>query len=425
MAQIKPFNGLLYNKKKISDFKKVVAPPYDVISPEERDALYRLSPYNVIRLILGKETGKDSAKNNKYTRARETMAEWVTVSVLVKDDKPAIYIYRQTYKDGARTKVRTGFISIMKIEDPDNGVLPHEKTLAKPKIDRLNLIKEVRANLSPIFSLYYDKKRATSRLLNKFAGGNPPAVDISVDGVTHQLWRLTDVKAISAVRKDMAKRKIVIADGHHRYEVARGYRNLMRWKKNYNKNVDYVMNYFTNIEEAENVTIFATHRLLKNTDGFDPDSSERLLKPFFDVSYFTNLKGMYNALTKNCSRPSFGIYAGDRKYILIVLKKGINLTKVIPGDKSPQWKELDVAVLHELVIKNLLCLKDSEDNVKYVRGIDQADKLVKSGDYKIAFFLNPTRAKQVQEVAEKGDTMPQKSTYFYPKLLTGLVINKF
>lgn len=426
MAHIKPFKGITYNLSKIGDLKAVVAPPYDVISPTLQDYFYGLSHYNIIRLILGKDFKNDTARNNKYTRSYKFLNKWLKKKVLLKDKKPCFYIYRQIYLHKGKKCKRTGFFSLMKVEDPyKSNVLPHEYTLDKPKIDRLNLIKQVKSNLSPIFALYYDKKSSISKMLQNYIKENTSVANIDLEGVTHQLWKVFNAKTITRIKHAMRKKRVVIADGHHRYEVALTYRNLMRRKKNYNRNVNYVMMYFTNLKETGNVTILSTHRLLRDIGALDKKTLKERVEPFFDISNFKNLGTMLKTLEQDNMQPRFGIYLKDEGYLLISLKKKVNVSKIIESNRSLQWKRLDVIVLHNFVIKDLLCLKDCEDNVKYVREPEHVVRLVNAGSYNIAFFLNPTKAKQVREVAERGDIMPQKSTYFYPKLLTGLVINKF
>jgi len=426
MAHIKPFRGVIYNPDKIADLKKVVTPPYDVVSREMQEDFYNLNPHNIIRLILGKEMANDTARNNKYTRARLFLNTWLKEKVLTQEKKPCIYIYRQIYLHDSKKRVRTGFLALMKIEDPHrSSVLPHEYTLAKPRADRLNLIKQAKSNLSPIFSLYYEKDCFISKVLKDSIKKSNSMASIDFEGVTHQIWRISDSKTINAIRKAMHDKRVVIADGHHRYEVALKYRNSMRKRKGYNGNADYVMMYFTNLREADNVTILSTHRLLKDIGHFNKWILEKRLEPFFDITPFNTSSKMLNALAKDKKRPRFGIYLGRGKYLLVSLKKSISIPKIIDGDGSSQWKRLDVTILHNFVIKNLLCLKDFEDNVKYVRDPRHVVELVDSGGYKIAFFLNPTKAHQVREVAERGEMMPQKSTYFYPKILAGFVINKF
>jgi len=426
MATIKPFRGILYNRNKIKDVRRVVAPPYDVISSAMQNNFYESNPYNIIRLILGKGNEKDTSRNNKYTRAHMYLESWLKKGILVKDKKASFYIYRQTYLHEGKKRMRTGFLTLMKIEDPHkSGVLPHEYTLNKPKVDRLNLIKSVNANLSPIFSLYYDKKSGISKLIRKATKGLKPIVKIDFEGVFHQLWSISDKKTINTVTKIMKQKKVFIADGHHRYEVAFTYKKKMSKKNNPRVKSDYIMMYFTNLNDVKNVTILSTHRLLKHIGNIKEKDIIKALEGYFDTTKFNNLTSLMKALSRDKRRTCFGIYIGRKIFYFVSLKKGITIAKLIKDEKSSEWKKLDVTILHNFVLKKLLSLKDTEGNIKYVRDASLARTLVEEGEYKIAFLLNPTRVRQVKDVAEKGNMMPQKSTYFYPKLLTGLVINKF
>lgn len=426
MANIKPFRGILYSQSRVGSLKNLLTPPYDVISEKMQSHFYDLSPYNVIRLILGKETKKDNRINNKYTRAQHFLESWLRKDILIRDNKPSIYIYKQIYFHERKRRIRTGFIALMKIEDPHKSrVLPHEYTLQEPKIDRLNLIKKVKANLSPIFSLYYDKKLSISKLLKHPIKKMQPIISIEIEGVTHQLWRISDRKIINSIKNNMQDKKIFIADGHHRYEVALMYKKILSKKGKRHTKAYYIMTYFTNLRDGGNVTILSTHRVLKNIGILNEKKILKSLKGIFEISYFRSLDKLLEVLARDKSRPRFGMYMGKKAYYLLMLKKNVSIPKIIKNEKSPQWKRLDVTILHNIILENLLSLKDTEDNIKYVKDPKHVVRLVDSKRYKIAFFLNPTKVHQVKEVAERGDMMPQKSTYFYPKLLTGLVINKF
>lgn len=426
MADIKPFQGLLYNPSVIKDPAKVVAPPYDVISPDMQDKLYKAHQKNIVRLILGKGCKDDNENNNKYKRAKRELDRWIKEDTLVRDKEESLYIHEQIYTNGSKSMTRTGFFSLMKIEDPAAKiVMPHEKTLARPKVDRLNLITEVRANLSPIFALYNDDKKAISKILKKAAEASDPIISIQFDGIAHKLWRLSDKKKIDSIKSAMRDKRIVIADGHHRYEVARAYRDMTRGTKDFKPNMDYVMVFLTNLSEPENVTIFSTHRLIRDMSNMDLAAVKGRLAEYFDINDCRDLAELFSSMRENGRPAEFGVYFGGNSYIKLSLKKDVDAAALIDEDKSPEWKKLDVAILHSFIIRKLLSLKDSEDNVKYVRDPEDAVRLVDSRSYGIAFLLNPTKPDEVKRVALKGDTMPQKSTYFYPKVLTGLVMHRF
>ena len=413
MAEIKPFRGILYNPEKV-DITKAITPPYDVISPSMQNRFYQRDEHNIIRLILGKVEKSDTARNNRYTRARVLLDRWLKKKLLLKERKPTIYIYTQEYLYKGKKRTRLGFIALMKIEDPkESGVLPHEYTLDKPKADRLNLIVKTKANLSPIFSLFQDKKNRINKLLKHFIKSKDPLFTIEAEGVTHKFWRMDNKHAINRIKNYMRDKKIFIADGHHRYEVALAYRNKMhRNLKNFKNPMDYVMMYFSNLSERGNLTILSTHRVVKNINQFDEKKIKLKLRKYFYTKNLRKQEDLLECLEKGEKKKRvFGMYMGKKRFYLLTLKE--------------MDSKFDVTVLHDLVINKILDVKNRESSIKYIRNEEDAIKLIDKDDYKIAFFLRPTKVFEMKAVAEKGQMMPQKSTYFYPKLLTGLVINVF
>jgi len=426
MAEVKPFKGILYNTKKVGDdSSSVYAPPYDVIPPSMRDELYEKNEYNVIRLILGKDHEGDNEKDNKYTRANEHLAEWMKEGVLVKDEGDAFYVYAQEYQAHGRKCRRIGFIGLMEIEDPEKKkIFPHEHTLAAPKEDRMNLMKQVKGNLSPIFTLYPDSGGAITEILEKTASSDTPLVDIQIGQEGHKLWRLRDKSAQEKISSLMEGKKIFIADGHHRYEVARKYRDMMRQQPGYDGSADHIMMYFTDMEVSDNLTIMGTHRVIKDMELAD-DEIARRLEEYFHITRYQNMEDLISHLDEKSGKShAFGFFGG-KGYLFIELKNESDIEKLILDEKSLEWKKLDVSILHAAIFKRLLDVKNEEGNVKYVRDPEEAVSLVRNSGYKGAFFLNPTRVEQLKAVAESGDMMPQKSTYFYPKLLSGLALNRF
>ncbi|MBL7072451.1 MAG: DUF1015 domain-containing protein [Candidatus Omnitrophica bacterium] len=426
MAEIIPFKGLIYDSEKIgNDYSKVVAPPYDVISPEERDELYSKSGYNIVRLILSKSAEGDSPECNKYTRASEALEKWETEGVLARDEKKAFYIYSQEYKVDGKRRERIGFFALMKIGEAEGDeVLPHEYTLAKPKADRMNLIKEVRGNLSSIFSLYDGARRVTEMLKKEMISAEP-VIDIQVDGVGHKFWRLGREETVNAICSEMADKKVFIADGHHRYEVAKAYRDLKRNSPGYDGCADYIMMYFSDLSVQEALTVFATHRIIKSMPEIDENEIRSKLNEYFSVSECCDLTDLAEKLKGGAFKDyAFGFFNGE-KYLFMESKDNEKLIELISEDRSVQWKSLDVSILHSAVLDKILAVKGTEGNVAYLRRAEDAVAIVKDGSHNAAFFLRPTRLEQLKAVAELGEMMPQKSTYFYPKLLTGLVINKF
>ncbi|MBL7158616.1 MAG: DUF1015 domain-containing protein [Candidatus Omnitrophica bacterium] len=426
MARIKPFKGILYNASK-TDIRKTVAPPYDVISPAMQGDFYKSDKQNIIRLILGRETPHDAPRDNKYTRAGQYLNKWLADKMLLKDKKSSIYIYEQKYLHKGKKIKRIGFIALMKIEDPaKSGVLPHEYTLAKPKKDRLKLIASTKANLSPIFSLFEDKKNAVNKVLRHHTKKNAPVFSFETEGVNHALWRMTDGAPIKKIVNEMQDKKIFIADGHHRYEVAFFYRNAMRGKSTFRPAMGYVMMYFSNLSERGSLTILSTHRAVRNVNDPGHKKTKKLLQEYFVVEALREKSLLFELMEKEeKSRHALGMYAGQNVFYFLRLKRGLSLDKLINSTKTRDLKRLDVTILHELIINQILGIKSVESSIKYVRSEDDAIELVDGGGYEAAFFLKPTDINDMRKIALKGVMMPQKSTYFYPKLLTGLVINKF
>lgn len=427
VAEVKPFKGVLYDSGKINDnYADVTAPPYDVISEGTRDELYEKSPYNVIRLILGKSCAGDNDRSNKYTRAGRLFNEWQLQNVLVRDDKESFYVYLQEYPFGGKMCRRVGFIGLMKIGERDNDpVLPHEHTLSKPKEDRMNLIKQVNANLSPIFTLYEDHDKGIGQVLEKIISSSHPRVDIEIQRESHKLWSISDGSYLEKIITRMKNKKAFIADGHHRYEVAKAYRDKKRLQPNYNGNADYVMMYFADLTDTGNLTVMATHRVIKVMPFSGNNLAAEKLSEYFDITECGSLSDLMERMNKtDVEKHVFGCFESG-KYLFMETKNEDELLNLIKEKKNLFWKKLDVSVLHSAVFNAILKIDDTEGNITYVRESREAENLVKDRSHMAAFFLNPTRIEQLKAVALAGEMMPQKSTYFYPKLLTGLVINKF
>ena len=430
MAKVLPFKGILYNKTKIKNLEAVMAPPYDVISPQMQEELHRSHPNNIVRIILGKESKKDTRKDNKYTRAAGFLEKWLKKSVLKRDKKSSIYVYEQEYLDGGKLKKRIGFISLLRIEDPSSSlVLPHEHTFSKPKEDRLNLIRRTGANTSPIFCIFQDENNKVTDTIREYAAKRKPIVDIHLEGVGHKIWNITDPGLVKRIRKGLDKKQVFIADGHHRYEVALNFRNEMRkWLgRRRAAKFDNVMVYFSNLSD-DGLSVFSTYRVIKKIGGAEWSALAKKLSAYFTVEDVKNKEELFKGLEKAEKGYAFGVYFKNRRFYLLKLRDEASLDDVIKLDKSHEWKRLNVTVLHFLIFDHILHIEkfsSNDSNIIYTRDEDDAVGLVNKGECEIAFFQLPTRVSQVQSIAQGGEKMPHKSTYFYPKLLTGLVINKF
>ncbi|MBN2097270.1 MAG: DUF1015 domain-containing protein [Candidatus Omnitrophica bacterium] len=410
MADIRPFRGVLYNLKKVKDIARVVTEPYDVISPAQQSKYYRTHPNNIIRLILGKQYPSDNSRVNQYTRSREFFADWLKKDVLQRDAQESIYIYNQTFRHHNSKKTRIGFIALLKLEDfAKNTILPHENTFAHPVQDRQKLLQTVRANLSPIFAVFFDRETKLNQLLNQFSQRHRPQIVVEKDHVLHSLWRMSERKKVAAIKKLLKDKQIFIADGHHRYESALNYKKLME-KNNSSKNrgyqpYDYVMTYLVSSSDP-GLTILPTHRVIKMSK-ISAEQTITRLKKYFQLQAFSASEDLFKYLYQKQDRAVFGVYLGRNKFFGFVAQRN-----------------LDVTVLHGSILSKVLKLNLGPGDICYTRDAQEAIKLVNQRRYQLAFFLRPATVTQVKRVARAGKRMPHKSTYFYPKPLSGLVINK-
>jgi len=438
MAKVIPFHGFLFDRGRIKDLKSVMAPPYDCISSLLQDELYRSNPYNVIRLILGKTFSGDDENNNRYTRAADFFQEWTREGALVRDEEPAIYLYDQKYRneEGAEV-VRRGFLALVRLEDFSSGVVkPHENTLEGPKNDRFLLMKACGANLSPIFSLYSDPTFALESVMRKNRERTPDLAVRYDPEEQHLLWRVKDESQIRKCQELLNGKSLFIADGHHRYETALRYRDFMRSRNpgyTGKELFNYALMYFCNMED-QGLMVFPIHRLVFGLSGFDQDSFLKavsrnfIIDPDqFDVEDPVSRKRVRSTLASK-GKSCFAWYPGGGKVFLMKLRDEAVMNDYFPTDAPKALKTLDVSVLHRLVIEEILGIspedQKNQKNIEYANSFDEALCAVHEGKAQMAFLMNPTKVTEVREVANVGGKMPQKSTYFYPKLLTGLVFNK-
>ncbi len=423
MAKIEPFKAVFYNKEKIKDLSSVVCPPYDVISDQEKNKLYKRDPNNYIRLVLSNPKGK----KDKYLVAREIFSAWQREKLLVNDGQPCIYFYFHSYKVDGKFKNRIGFVSLLKLDDKKSNIYPHEHTHSKPKEDRLNLIRSVNANLEPIFALYLDKKKTVEKIYDKYFKKEKPFISAKdKDNTLHKIWRVDNPGQIRKIKRLLDGKAIFIADGHHRFEVSRLYR--LEQRRRYKDTTklapyDYIMTYFTNANSSD-LTIFAVHRIIKDMDKALILEMKSRLNDYFDIYKVESKSKLLEYLQRNKLRHSFGLYEKNKFYSLI-LKKQVKLDKIIVDNNVKEYKSLDVAILNTLVIRNILKLDLLDVNhLVYKHDLQEAIDIVDKEEVDCAFLLNPLRIEQLVRVASKWIRLPPKSTYFYPKLLSGVLINK-
>lgn len=444
MAEIQPFRAFHYDASRVA-LPDVLTQPYDKITAAMQDRYYALSPYNLVAVEKGRVTPDDTPENNVYTRAARKMNEWIAARILVQDAAPGVYIYSEEFVvPGAHTRrVRTGFIALLRIEGYDRRVVfRHESTLSGPKADRIELLRHTGVQTGQLFLLYDDPAHQIDAWLGEAAAGNPQLELHDEFGVTHRLWPVTDSHFIKRIQKAMAKQRMVIADGHHRYETALAYRNECRARASKSDPLaasEFAMATFINAQ-SQGLTILATHRLVSRLTEFSFDGFRQKLAPFFDwYSYpFTNPEeraAAYDEFRRdfeklNGNRRTIGAYPGAAApgadaFYLFVLKTGIALPDLLP-DLSEMQRGLDVVLLHRLILEKGLGITAeavaAEKNVSYEREMGAAIAAVDRGDAQIAFLLNPVRVEQVVDIALGGEVLPQKSTDFYPKLLSGLAI---
>ncbi len=424
-TKIKPFRAVIYNQEKIKNIASVVCPPYDVISSQEQQHYHDLSPYNLIHILLG----KDVPGEDKYRRAAGFLSDWLKDGVLIQDELPSIYFYSQQYNLKGEKRTRLGFISLLRLGEKNSLVFGHEHTRLEPKEDRLKLIKQVKANLSPIFVIFPDKKRIIQRTYRKHIQGKPPFIDITDDNkIVHKLWRLDSPDIIESIQNSMSGENIFIADGHHRYEVACTYRDEMKQAPaealTGEESFNYIEAYFTNTDSRV-LSILPVHRLLKLDSKLDLNSFKLNLKEYFDVEEVREKTQFFFLMEKaGLTEHLLGMYK-DKKYWLLRLKNIKLLDKMI-SDKPKVYRSLDISILNHIILKKILGTDlENKENLRFSPDADEFIEAVDNEPLYIAFFLNPVKIQQIISVALDGERFPAKSTYFYPKVLSGLVINKF
>lgn len=431
MAEILPFRGIRYDERRVGALEAVTAPPYDVISPEESEGLYKKSDYNIIRLILGKEFPEDNERDNKYSRAANFFQKWLREGIIREDKERCIYIYEQEYFHKGKKKARRGFLALLKLEDFDRGViLPHEETLSRPREDRLHLLRACWANLSPIFTLYSDPARTMDRLLEE---ERELLVEIEdAQGEKHRLRSLASGEKIETLRRFLKDKELYLADGHHRYETALSFRNELRQKSPHysgSEAYNYLMVYLTNMDSDGLVTLPA-HRLVSGLGNLDMEELKRRLSCLFEIISFgegeDNLRKLLASLEERSVKEHlFGMYGAGGLYLLRLRDEAV-LRRLIKGNRHWSWKRLDITILHQVILNGILAKgkRLEEEKMAYLADAGEVFRLVREGRYQLAFFVNPTRVSQVRNIARAGEKMPGKATYFYPKLLTGLLMRK-
>ena len=438
MAEVIPFKGILYNTRMINDLADVVAPPFDVISEQEQIQFHERHPQNIIRLTLGKITENDTSTDNRYTRAAECLNRWFSDDIILLDEKPAFYLTSMEFSFEGNRVTRHGLIALIRLEPFEKGIiLPHERTFSKVKSERLELMKTCHSNFSPIFSLFSDEEnRIGNRLMHVVHNKSADIVFTDKTEQKHRLWRITDNSVHQFISDALKDKKIFIADGHHRYETALNYRNwLSTQASNFNGNhpANYVMMYLCSMEDS-GLIILPAHRMLNEVPVEKRESLIQKAKKYFEIITIPyngnskeNLSQFISILKSNASKHCIGVCMKDCQELhLFTLKPGI--MENMFGDELPEViRNIDVTVLTRLIFMELLGFDqarlDNEKLIAYSSIAEDAVNAVFAGRHDIAFILNPTKIQQVRDIANAGLIMPRKATYFFPKVITGQVMN--
>lgn len=424
MADIQPFRALRYDLQRVSA-SHVVTQPYDKVTPAMQERYYAASPYNLVRIILGHRE-PDSPGNNVYTRAAAYGRDWRSAGILQQDSTPSVYTYSQTFTAPSGTKFeRRGFIALGRVEDYSAKVVfRHEQTLSKPKADRLDLLRATRAHYEQLFLLYEDSGEIAAQLATE----QPPTIDVVDEyGVAHRVWQISDPSVIASVQEKMRDKKLVIADGHHRYETALTYRDECRsnaGRVDPQAPHEFVMMTFVNMNDP-GLLVLPTHRVVHSLDSFSADDFRRGAKQFFIVEEIhPNLDASrYLGILQDRGRDRPALLAVTAKRALLL--DGANtLASSLLSHLSAIQRDLDVVQLHKCLLEEVLKLSEesirNQQNISYLREASEALAQVRKGAANIAFLMNPCPVAQVRDVAFAGEVMPQKSTDFYPKLMSGL-----
>jgi uncharacterized protein (DUF1015 family) len=433
MVEIAPFKGMVYNKEKIKKLDNVMSPPYDIISESMQQELYNKHANNFVRLILGKILEGDTETNNRYTRAKHLFDEWQQQQILIPSDAPAIYPYKVEYTLNKSKKHMNGFFVLLKLDPEYKTVKAHEKTLAKPKADRLNLIRACYANLEPIQLMYMDQADTIGKTIDSAL--DAPLIKVKgYDGFTHQLWCLDDQKTVQNIVDTLSKKILFIADGHHRYQTSLNYAQEKREQTgdtDPNAPFNYIMVVLCNMFDP-GLSILPTHRFIA-MPYVNFDDLNKKFERYFTVEkkIITEKKKDYQRLGKQImadiqseEKHAFALYTKDCYYILTLKDEKVMDTRAT--DHSKTWRTLDVSILHKLILEEFLGIneKNLEDHVRYTRVDAEALQYVDEGKYDFSFLINATKIDQLKAIADAGEHMPQKSTYFLPKMLSGLVMYK-
>ena len=445
MYQIQPFPGLTYNSKKVGSLSNVVAPPYDVISPEEQDILYKKHPQNIVRLILNKEKAHDDRKDNKYLRANAFLNKWRKSGHLQQDEVSSLYFYVQNYTlPNGESFQREGFLGLLELSPFEKKkVIPHEYTHSKPRKEQKRLIITSKSHLSPIFVLYADPKGIIEKSCEVLLKTRPYLNVLDKARVRHRAWKISDPGHIRLIQNALKSKTFIIADGHHRYNAALEARKSIRGKQKRQASpgqpYDYTMSYFCNLRNP-GLSILPTHRIVHSLSRFSREELVEKLKEYFSISEvkFNKSKpapGIRLIQEKMKSKSagtasSFGLYFPNESVFLLLKGRRKAIQTALERIGVPKGvRNLDVITLHQLIMEEILGIsqaaQEKKTNIRYVSGVTNLSPVLKEDDFQACFLMNPVSFSDLQSVVKTGLCLPQKATFFYPKILSGVVIHAF
>jgi uncharacterized protein (DUF1015 family) len=430
MPEIQAFRGIRYNLSHVGSLSDVIAPPYDVISPELQDALYKKHPCNVVRLILNRIEPGDDEVNNRYSRARRYYKSWLAEGVLMQDADPAIYVYYQEFDLQGVRYVRKGFMARVRLSRYEEGqIFPHEHTLRGPRMDQLMLMTMCKAQLSQVFGMYPDPEGRTQQVLDEAVRDVTPVEAVDHLGITHRMWPVTKPELVTELSSIIGPMPIFIADGHHRYETALEYREQLRDMGYLRPDhpAHYVLMHCVPMEDP-GLIVLPTHRLVRGIPPLGADELASRLGDAFTVQTVARspeaARDVWELVERSPDPATLAFYTqkDDTWSVAEITPAGREKMDELAADHTPEWRRLGVAVLHKLVLDHLL-RPSSPPELEYVHLIDEVIEQLKSGQYPLAALVRPATVTDIRDVSLQGDRMPPKSTYFYPKLCSGLVIN--
>lgn len=433
MAEVRPFQGVHYNQELLKHWEDVICPVYDIINPQQQTELYSRSDDNFVRLEFGRELPQDTNSDNKYTRAAATLEEWLKQGVMMADESPTIYLHDHYFTHRGKEYKRRGLIVRVRLEEWDKMVIrPHEGTMTKPKADRLNLLWTLQANTSSILALFEDPTKQIASLLAAQERNDPLLTLEKADGEGHRVWALTDPRVVGQIQRHLAEQPLYVADGHHRYESALAYqRQRLTSSPSASREEGFNFVMMTLVDFADpGLLILPPHRLVRGIAKPTLDGLMPKLKVFFDIEEaplnvpdtWSRVDGWFNE-TSGVRLAVYGLTEG--RIFLLRLRDQAAVNSMMPYFHSDLYKNLDVSVTDHAILEELLGLgSDHSQLVDYTYDKQDAVNRVLAQEYQLAFLIRPIKAETIKAIADVRDRMPKKSTYFYPKPPSGLIINR-